>query len=125
MDLPGGAGNPFGDPDMTGGALALPAPGGLEDSRRTTSRRYESGRHDDGGYAQARVYCRLHPSTPKNGLNKAAPPLAMGLGLAMMQGISITEKDDFLLIASKDHVKSHSGSAKNPVKGSRKELFKE
>ena len=28
---------------------------------------------------------------------KAAPPLAMGLGLAMMQGISITEKMTFFL----------------------------
>ena len=55
---------------------------------------------------------------------KAAPPLAMGLGLAMMQGISITEKDDFLLIASKDHIEStQSGSVKNPVSGSAKELF--
>ena len=55
---------------------------------------------------------------------KAAPPLAMGLGLAMMQGISITEKDDFLLIASKDHIEStQSGSVKNPVSGSGKELF--
>jgi hypothetical protein len=55
---------------------------------------------------------------------KAAPPLAMGMGLAMMQGFSITEKDDFLLIASKDHIEAtQSGSVKNPVSGSGKELF--
>ncbi|MBT3667088.1 MAG: DUF4836 family protein [Opitutae bacterium] len=55
---------------------------------------------------------------------KAAPPLAMGLGLAMMQGYSITEKNDFLLIASKDHIEAtQSGSVKNPVSGSRKEIF--
>ena len=30
----------------------------------------------------------------------------MGLGLAMMQGISITEKNDFLLLASKDHIEA-------------------
>ena len=42
----------------------------------------------------------------------------------MMQGISITEKNDFLLIASKDHIEStQSGSVKNPVSGSGKELF--
>ena len=55
---------------------------------------------------------------------KAAPPLAMGLGLAMMQGYSITEKNDFLLIASKDHIAAtQSGSVKNPVSGSGKEIF--
>lgn len=55
---------------------------------------------------------------------KAAPPLAMGMGLAMMQGFSITEKDDFLLIASKDHIEAtQSGSVKNPISGSGKELF--
>ena len=55
---------------------------------------------------------------------KAAPPLAMGLGLAMMQGYSITEKNDFLLIASKDHLAAtQSGSVKNPVSGSGKEIF--
>jgi hypothetical protein len=55
---------------------------------------------------------------------KAAPPLAMGLGLAMMQGYSITEKNDFLLIASKDHIAAtQSGSVKNPVGGSGKEIF--
>ena len=55
---------------------------------------------------------------------KAAPPLAMGLGLAMMQGYSITEKNDFLLIASKDHIAAtQSGSVKNPVSGSGKDIF--
>ena len=35
----------------------------------------------------------------------------MGMGLAMMQGYSITEKDNFLLIASKDHLDAtQSGS---------------
>ena len=55
---------------------------------------------------------------------KAAPPVGMGLGLAMMQGYSITEKNDFLLIASKDHLEAtQSGSVKNPVSGSEKDLF--
>ena len=50
---------------------------------------------------------------------KAAPPLAMGLGLAMMQGISVTEKDDFLIIASKKHLSaSQTGSVEKPVNGS-------
>ena len=57
---------------------------------------------------------------------KAAPPLAMGLGLAMMQGYSITEKNDFLIVASKDHIKaSQSGSVSNPTSGTAKSLFKE
>ena len=61
----------------------------------------------------------------KKGLKlKAAPPLAMGIGLVMMQGYSITEKNDFLLIASKDHIAAtQSGSVKNPVSGSGKEIF--
>ena len=55
---------------------------------------------------------------------KAAPPVGMGLGLAMMQGYSITEKNDLLLIASKDHIAAtQSGSVKNPVSGSGKEIF--
>ena len=55
---------------------------------------------------------------------KAAPPVGLGLGLAMMQGYSITEKNDFLLIASKDHLEAtQSGSVKNPVSGSGKEIF--
>ena len=52
-------------------------------------------------------------------LKLKAAPLAMGMGLAMMQGYSITEKDNFLLIASKDHLDAtQSGSVKNPVSGS-------
>ena len=55
---------------------------------------------------------------------KSAPPVAMGMGFAMMQGYSITEKDNFLLIASKDHLDAtQSGSVKNPVSGSGKDLF--
>ncbi len=55
---------------------------------------------------------------------KSAPPLAMGLGLAMMQGISITEKNGFLLIASKDHIEAtQSGLVKDPVSGPGKEVF--
>ncbi|MEJ6523200.1 MAG: DUF4836 family protein [Opitutales bacterium] len=57
---------------------------------------------------------------------KAAPPLAMGLGLAMMQGYTITEKNDFLIIASKDHIgATQSGLVSNPLTGSSKALFKE
>jgi hypothetical protein len=48
----------------------------------------------------------------------------MGMGFAMMQGYSITEKNDFLLITSKDHLEAtQSGSLKNPVSGSGKEIF--
>ena len=55
---------------------------------------------------------------------KSAPPLAMGLGLAMMQGISITEKNNFLLIASKDHIgATQSGSVENPISAPEKEIF--
>ena len=58
-------------------------------------------------------------------LKLKAALLAMGMGLAMMQGYSITEKDNFLLIASKDHLDAtQSGSVKNPGEsGSSKEIF--
>ena len=125
MDLPGGAGNPFGDPDMTGGALALPAPGGPGGFPGGPP----PGGMNPGGMMMAAMpkpefIVAASIDTEKWLKLKAAPPLAMGLGLAMMQGISITEKDDFLLIASKDHIEStQSGSVKNPVSGSGKELF--
>jgi hypothetical protein len=42
----------------------------------------------------------------------------------MMQGYSITEKDEFLLIASKDHLQAaQSGSVQNPASGAGKDLF--
>jgi len=57
---------------------------------------------------------------------KASPPFAMGLGLAMMQGYAVTEKDDFLIVASKDHIEaSQSGSVANPVSGGSMPVYKE
>jgi len=57
---------------------------------------------------------------------KASPPFAMGLGLAMMQGYAVTEKDDFLIVASKDHIEaSQSGSVANPVSGDSMPVYKE
>ena len=57
---------------------------------------------------------------------KAAPPLAMGIGLAMMQGYTIAEKNNFLVIASKDHTEAvASGSVTSPVSGPAKASFKE
>ena len=57
---------------------------------------------------------------------KASPPLAMGLGLAMMQGYAVTEKDGFLIITSKDHIEaSQSGKVANPVSGNSVPLYKE
>ena len=57
---------------------------------------------------------------------KASPPFAMGLGLAMMPGYAVTEKDDFLIVASKDHIEaSQSGSVANPVSGGSMPVYKE
>ena len=57
---------------------------------------------------------------------KASPPFAMGLGLAMMQGYAVTEKDDFLIVASKDHIEaSQSGSVANPVPMDSMTVYKE
>ena len=57
---------------------------------------------------------------------KAAPPLTMAMGLAMLQGISVTVKDDRLLIASKKHMAdAMEGSVKNKLSGSEQSLFKD
>jgi hypothetical protein len=57
---------------------------------------------------------------------KAAPPLTMAMGFAMLQGISIAVKDDRLLIASKKHVAEVAeGSLSNKVSGTELSMFKE
>tara|TARA_B100000035_G_scaffold131448_1_gene111719 strand:- start:2853 stop:5012 length:2160 start_codon:yes stop_codon:yes gene_type:complete len=125
MDLEPGD-SPFSDPEMEEGDIPFPAPGGTGG--------FPGGGPPSGGMDPGAMMMASMPKpefivaasidTEKWLKLKAAPPLAMGLGLAMMQGISITEKDDFLLIASKDHIEStQSGSVKNPVSGSEKELF--
>jgi hypothetical protein len=117
--------NPFGDPDMEGAAPPFPGPGGAGGF---------PGGGPPGGMDPGAMMMAAMPKpefivaasidTEKWLKLKAAPPLAMGMGLAMMQGFSITEKDDFLLIASKDHIEAtQSGSVKNPISGSGKELF--
>ena len=116
--------NPFGDDDMEDSPFPGPgAPGG-----------FPGGAPGGGGMDPGAMMMAAMPKpefivaasidTEKWLKLKAAPPLAMGLGLAMMQGYSITEKNDFLLIASKDHIAAtQSGSVKNPVSGSGKEIF--
>jgi hypothetical protein len=57
---------------------------------------------------------------------KAAPPLTMAMGLAMLQGISVTVKDDRLLVASKKHrAEAMEGSVTNKLSGSERSLFKD
>ena len=125
MDGPGGDANPFGDSDMEGAAPPFPSPGGEAGF---------PGGGPPGGMDPGAMMMAAMPkpefivaasiNTEKWLKLKAAPPLAMGMGLAMMQGYSITEKDDFLLIASKDHLQAtQSGAVKNPVSGAGKELF--
>ena len=117
--------NPFGDPEMEEGDIPFPPPGGAGGF---------PGGGPPGGMNPGAMMMAAMPKpefivaasidTPKWLKLKAAPPLAMGMGLAMMQGYSITEKDDFLLIASKEHLEAtQSGSVKNPVSGSEKDLF--
>jgi len=125
MDGPGGDANPFGDPDMEGAAPSFPGPGGEGGF---------PGGGPPGGMDPGAMMMAAMPkpefivaasiNTEKWLKLKAAPPLAMGMGLAMMQGYSITEKDEFLLIASKDHLQAtQSGAVKNPASGAGKELF--
>ena len=124
--FPGGPdSDPFGAPEMEEGDIPFPpqgGPGGFP------------GGGPPGGMNPGAMMMAAMPKpefivaasidTPKWLKLKAAPPLAMGMGLAMMQGYSITEKDNFLLIASKDHLDAtQSGSVKNPVSGSEKDLF--
>ena len=57
---------------------------------------------------------------------KAAPPLAMAMGFAMLQGISVTVKDERLILASKKHAADAiEGSLKEKASGSEQGLFKE
>ena len=118
--------NPFGAPEMEEGDIPFPTPGG--------GGGFPGGGPPSGGMNPGAMMMAAMPKpefivaasidTEKWLKLKAAPPLAMGMGLAMMQGYSITEKDDFLLIASKDHIEAtQSGSVKNPVSGSGKDLF--
>ena len=122
-DASPGEDNPFGDDGMEDSPFPGPgAPGGSPGSA-------PSGGMDPGAMMMAAMpkpefIVAASINTEKWLKLKAAPPLAMGLGLAMMQGYSITEKDDFLLITSKDHLEAtQSGSVKNPVGGSEKDLF--
>ena len=117
--------NPFGDPEMEDGDLPLPSSRGAGGFPGGGS----PGGMDPGGMMMAAMpkpefIVAASIDTPKWLKLKAAPPLAMGMGLAMMQGYSITEKDDFLLISSKEHLEAtQSGSVQNPVSGSEKDLF--
>ncbi len=115
--------NPFGDDDMEDSPFPGPgAPGGFPGGA-------PPGGMDPGAMMMAAMpkpefIVAASIDTEKWLKFKSAPPVAMGMGFAMMQGYSITEKDDFLLIASKDHLKAtQSGSVKNPVSGSEKEIF--
>ena len=57
---------------------------------------------------------------------KAAPPLTMAMGLAMIQGITVTVKDNRLLVASKKHTtEAMEGSVTNKLSGSELSLFKD
>jgi hypothetical protein len=105
--------SPFPDPDATGGFPSGGPPSGMDPSAMMMA-----------AMPRPEFIVAASIDTEKWLKLKAAPPLAMGLGLAMMQGYSITEKNDFLLIASKDHIAAtQSGSVKNPVSGSGKEIF--
>jgi len=107
--------NPFGDDGMEDSPFPSPgAPGGMDPGAMMMA-----------AMPKPEFIVAASIDTEKWLKLKAAPPLAMGLGLAMMQGYSITEKNDFLLITSKDHLDAtQSGSVKNPVSGSGKEIFK-
>jgi hypothetical protein len=115
--------NPFGDDDMEDSPFPGPgAPGGFPGGA-------PPGGMDPGAMMLAAMpkpefIVAASIDTEKWLKFKSAPPVAMGMGFAMMQGYSITEKDDFLLIASKDHLEAtQSGSVKNPVSSSEKDLF--
>jgi len=107
---PSGQADPFGDPGMQVGGEP---PGGMDPGAMMMA-----------SMPKPEFIVAASIDTEKWLKLKSAPPLAMGLGLAMMQGISITEKNGFLLIASKDHIEAtQSGLVKDPVSGPGKEVF--
>jgi hypothetical protein len=57
---------------------------------------------------------------------KAAPPLAGAMAGAMLMGISVTVKDDRLVLASKKHIaEAMEGSVQDKLAGSEQSIFKD
>ena len=118
--------DPFSDPEMEDGDLSFPAPrNGGELPAAGAPPGMNPGAMMMAAMPKPEFIIAASIDTEKWLKLKSAPPLAMGLGLAMMQGISITEKNDFLVIASKEHIgATQSGTVKNPISGLEKEIFK-
>ena len=117
--------NPFSDSETEESELPFPGPGsGGELSGAETLPGMNPGAMMMAAMPKPEFIIAASIDTEKWLKLKSAPPLAMGLGLAMMQGISITEKNNFLLIASKDHIgATQSGSVENPISAPEKEIF--
>ena len=117
--------DPFSDPKMEDGDLSFPASGnGGAMPAAGAPTGMNPGAMMMAGMPKPEFIIAASIDTEKWLKLKSAPPLAMGLGLAMMQGISITEKNDFLLIASKEHIgATQSGSVKNPISGPARKIF--
>ncbi len=117
--------DPFSDPEMEDGDFSFPAPGnGGELAAAGTPPGMNPGAMMMAAMPKPEFIIAASIDTEKWLKLKSAPPLAMGLGLAMMQGISITEKNDFLVIASKENIgATQSGSVKNPISGPARKIF--
>jgi len=117
--------DPFSDPEMEDGDLSFPAPGnGGELPAAGAPPGMNPGAMMMAAMPKPEFIIAASIDTEKWLKLKSAPPLAMGLGLAMMQGISIIEKNDFLVIASKEHIgATQSGSVKNPISGPERKIF--
>ena len=112
----GGGEQPLGDVDPFGANL---------DSSPMPSEKKPDGGPGMGGGLPIEFIAALSVDPTNWEKLKSAPPVSMVMGLAMLQGISVTVKDDRLLIASKKHAAdAMKGSVGDKLSASERSLFK-
>jgi hypothetical protein len=100
--------NPFGESPSPGAIQGVP-----------------SGGPPEGGLPAEFIFAASVDPTNWEKL-KTAPPVAMGMGLAMLQGLEVVVKEDRLIIASMKHAgEATEGVVQNKVSGSEQSLFKD
>ena len=79
-----------------------------------------------GGMPQVEFLFAAKVDPAKWEIVKKAPPVGMVMGLAMLQGISISVEKDLLVVASKKHVdEGKAGTVNDNVSGSQLKMFQE
>lgn len=110
--------SPFGQPPVEPNPFGeSPSPGAIQGG--------PSGGPPVGGLPAEFIFAASVDPTNWDKL-KTAPPVAMGMGLAVLQGLEVAVKEDRLIIASKKHAEEATeGVVQNKVSGSEQSLFKD